>query len=126
MEILQGSDGNQYKIKNKRIYILNVNKVVLVIEMILTVFLVLLVLYDAIKDYIREWSAFFDLLDGNFSSSAVKYMGFTTGNFIRGIGIFILIVLILLFSLILYTETEVDLSSVPDNVSKRYKEIVKP
>ena len=92
---------------------------------ILAVLLVILFIYDLIKDYIREWSAFFDLLQGDIRSSAVKYMGFTRANILRGFSMLILFILIVILVPYLYTKTEVSLSSVPDNISKKYKEVVK-
>jgi hypothetical protein len=91
----KSGNGNKYVIEGKKLYEHKKSKLQYVIKFLIGALLVVIV-YDWFKDVGREMSSYNDLLSGRTSSGLAKFVGFTPGNFKRGVAKVGLLILLLI------------------------------
>lgn len=123
MKSVIGSDGNSYEIKDKEIYLLKFSSVGLGLVIILVIAILLLFVYDGIKDFFRNISAVGDVYKGNYTSALLKSEGLTKDNIKRGIALVVLIIATVVVAYFSYRKTRIAFNDAPLNVQDEFNKM---
>ncbi len=119
---IDSKDGSKYEIftKEQRAFVISTNR--LYSNMFFGLFIALIVAigYDYIKDLMRTFSGYRDILGGRSGDGLAKMYGLTSGNMQRfGVIVVLLIALYLVYPHVT-TRMEISLKELPSDVATKY------
>ena len=115
--ILTSADGSQYERIGDQIYVVKTRRVMLYATVTFFILAVIVGAYDYIKDIMRSFSGYKDIMSGNDAAKGVlKISGYTRGNFIRTAVMFVLIFLFIVSAKFINVKTPISKEQVPNDV----------
>lgn len=109
-------NGKTYEKIDDQYYIVTRRKWLLYTTGTLVTILLILVIYDYIKDLMRKVSGYRDVMRGDGMLGMSKVYGFTRSNFVRGIILLLLTALIAVSVRFLEVKRPVEVEDVPEDI----------
>lgn len=125
LEIKDNNDIYKFELKQKKIIKVTDKKYGLYFVSFLFITLIILSIYDKIKDTMRWFSGSKELLTGNVVQGALKIEGYTRGNFMREIAILGNVFLLILTYFFMRSEKEIQFNDLPEHIKLQYTEVTK-